>query len=154
MKLFKAIVILSSVFLAAGCVNQGAELNVNNASEYLEALKENEGNANFDSAAKTVTFHISPSSAKGKLFSSDIKGKCDVTAKYLLGFTTDFKFDWSEPIEYKDVEFAFKEGGTSESGYKNADYLEAKFSYSVDFEFTMVNVYNLKVTEISGHMLP
>lgn len=151
MKLFKSIVLLSSVFLAAGCVNQGAELNVNNASEYLQALVEGEGNANFNDT--TVTFHISPSSAKGKLFSPDIKGKCNVSAKYLLGLTSDFKFIWSDPIEYADVAFAYKEGGTGDSGIKYADYLEASFAYSVDFSFSAVNVFNLSVTEISGHML-
>lgn len=152
MKLLKSIVLLSSVFLVAGCVNQGAKLNVENAKEYLEPLKENEGNGNFDSSK--ITFHISPSSAKGKLFSSDIKGKCNVNVKYLLGVSSDFKFIWSDPYEYNAVEFAYKEGGTNELGYKNADYLEASFSYSVGFTFQAVNIYNLNVTEISGHMLP
>jgi len=152
MRLFKSIVLLSSVFLAAGCANQGAELNLDNANQYLEPLKENEGNANFNET--TITFHINSNVETGKLFSSDIRGKCNVSVKYLLGLTSDLKFIWSDPYSITDVSFTYKEGNTSESGFKINDYLEASFTYSVDFSFNMVNVYNLNVTEISGHMLP
>lgn len=152
MKLYKSIVLVSSLFLVTGCANQGAELNLDNASQYLEPLKENEGNANFNET--TVTFHINSNAETGKLFSNDIRGKCNVNVKYLLGLTSDLKFIWSDPYSITDVSFAYKEGSTSESGFKMNDYLEASFTYSVDFSFNMVNVYNLNVTEISGHMLP
>ena len=152
MKLYKSIVLVSSLFLVTGCTNQGAELNLDNASQYLEPLKENEGNANFNET--TVTFHINSNAETGKLFSNDIRGKCNVSVKYLLGLTSDLKFIWSDPYSITDVSFAYKEGSTNESGFKMNDYLEASFTYSVDFSFKAVNVYNLNVTEISGHMLP
>lgn len=152
MKLYKSIVLVSSLFLVTGCANKGAELNLDNASQYLEPLKENEGNANFNET--TVTFHINSNVETGKLFSNDIRGKCNVSVKYLLGLTSDLKFNWSDPYSISDVSFVYKEGSTSESGFKINDYLEASFAYSVDFSFQAVNVYNLNVTEISGHMLP
>ncbi len=152
MKLYKSIVLVGSLFLVTGCANQGAELNLDNASRYLEPLKENEGNADFNET--TVTFHINSNVETGKLFSKDIRGKCNVSVKYLLGLTSDLKFIWSDPYSITDVSFVYKEGSTSESGFKINDYLEASFAYSVDFSFQAVNVYNLNVTEISGHMLP
>ena len=152
MKLYKSIVLVGSLFLVTGCANQGAELNLDNANQYLEPLKENEGNADFNET--TVTFHINSNVETGKLFSKDIRGKCNVSVKYLLGLTSDIKFIWSDPYSITDVSFVYKEGSTSESGFKINDYLEASFAYSVDFSFKAVNVYNLNVTEISGHMLP
>lgn len=153
MKITKPFVLLASMFLVAGCTNtaKGAALTVENANEYLAAFKEGEGNANFNDGK--VSFNINPNSEKGKLFSPDIKGKCDIKVKYCLGIV-NFQFDWSEPYEYKGVEFAYKEGGTNESGFKNMDTLEGVFTASVEFEYQAVNVYDLKVTEISGHMLP
>ena len=152
MKLYKSLVLASSLFLVAGCANQGAELTLDNVNKYVESLKLDEVNASFTDT--TITFHIEPNVATGKLFSSDIKGVCNVTVKFLLGTTSDLKFNWSDPYIYTQIPFTYKEGGMSESGFKINDYLEASFTYSVDFSFNMVNVYNLNVTEISGHMLP
>ena len=153
MKLHKSLLLASSLFMLIGCnANQGAALSVDNANTYLEPLVENEGNGNFDAA--TVSFRINPNVHAGKLFSPDIKGKCNVSVKYLLSYSLETGFEWSDSYEIKDVAFTYKEGGTSESGLKTVDYLAASFSYSVDFTFSMVNVYNLNVTEISGHMLP
>ena len=152
MRLHKSLVLVSSLFLVTGCVNQGAELTLDNANKYLEPLKQDEGNANFTDT--TITFHINSNVETGKLFSSDIKGVCNVQAKFLIGLTSDLKFIWSDPYTFNQIPFVYKEGSTSESGLKINDYLEASFTYSVDFSFNMVNVYNLNVTEISGHMLP
>ena len=148
MKLLKTLLLTSSILLMSGCgTNQGAALTVDNATTYLEPLQENEGNANFD--ATNVYFNIYPNSTAGKLFSSDIKGKCSVSFKYATGF-----LDWNDPIEVKDIVFEYKAGGTSEGGIKQFDSLAASFVHNVTGEFGVVNVYNLKVTEISGHMLP
>ena len=153
MKLTKTFVVLCSAFLLTGCTgNEGAALSVENASQYLQPLEENVGNANYSNG--TVTFSIYPNVQTGKLFSSDIKGKCSVTVKFLKGLTTDITFNWSDPVEINDVAFVYKEGGSSDSGFKQADYLAASFSHSLDYAVSMANVYNLKVTEISGHMLP
>lgn len=152
MKLSKSLVLASSLFLVAGCANQGAELNLDNVNKYVEPLKKDEGNASFNET--TITFRIEPNVATGKLFSSDIKGVCNVGVKFLLGITSDLKFNWSDLYIYDQIPFTYKEGGTSESGLKIADYLEASFAYSVDFSFQAVNVSGLNVTEISGHMLP
>jgi len=152
MKLSKSLVLASSLFLVAGCANQGTELTLDNVNKYVEPLKQDEGNASFNET--TVTFRIEPNVATGKLFSSDIKGVCNVRVKFLLGITSDLKFNWSDSNIYTQIPFTYKEGGTSESGFKINDYLEASFAYSVDFSFQAVNVSGLNVTEISGHMLP
>lgn len=153
MKLTKTLLLLSSLTVLSGCrANQGAALTVENAKSYFKAFNENEGNANFND--KNVIFNIYPGDEKGKLFSPDIKGKCNITVKYLKGMTADLKFDWSDPVTVNGVEFKYKEGDTSESGFKMADSLEGVFEYNVDYSFSAVNVYNLEVTEISGHMLP
>ncbi len=148
MKLIKPFVLLSSALLIAGCVNnaKGAELTLKNANEYLASLKEGEMNGNYIKGK--VTFHIYPNSGKGKLFSPDIKGKCDIKVKY---FVSSY---YTEAYEYKGVAFTYKEGGKSESGSSMMDYLEGVFTPKEKFEITGVNVYDLKVTEISGHMLP
>ena len=54
MKFYKSIVLVGSLFLVTGCANKGAELNLGNASQHLEPLKENEGNADFNET--TITF--------------------------------------------------------------------------------------------------
>lgn len=155
MKLGKSLLAMCSAFILAGCTtSQGAELTVENASTYLAPLQETVLNASFNTDAKTVSFTIEANPVSGKLFSSDIKGKCSVSVKYMKGINPDLTIIWSDPYIVNDIAFAYKEGETGESGYKRADYLGASFSYSVDFEFTGVNVYNLQVSEISGHMLP
>lgn len=152
MKFYKPLFLMCSLFLATGCgTKTGAKLSLDNAKDYLQPLVENEGNASFDE--KRITFGIYPNNAKGKLFSSDIKGKCNVSVKYMTGLSSDFKFIWSDPYEIKDVEFAYKEGAKSGDS-QQVDYLQASFEYNVDFKFSTVNVFNLQVTEISGHMLP
>lgn len=152
MKFYKSIVLVSSLFLVTGCTNRGVELTLDNVNKYVEPLKQDEGNASFNET--TVTFRIEPNVATGKLFSNDIKGVCNVRVKFLLGITSDLKFNWSDSYIYTQIPFSYKEGGTSESGFKINDYLEASFTYSVDFSFQAVNVSGLNVTEISGHMLP
>lgn len=150
MKFYKCLVLGAAMLFATGCTtNQGVALTVDNASTYIEPLVENTGNADFDASSKTIKVHLYPSVAQGKLFSSDIKGKCSLSIKYGSGF-----FDWSEPEQYSNVAFAFKTGGTGESGTKQADYLEASFTYTYTGEFGFVNVYNVTITEISGHMQP
>ena len=148
MKLIKPFALLSSMLLIAGCANtaQGAKLTVENAKEYLAPFVEGTLNGNYIDGK--VTFHIYPNSQKGKLFSPDIKGKCDVKVKYFLSSY------YSEPYEYKNIEFVYKAGRVNESGFSNMDYLESVFSPGVELNITGVSVYDLSVTEISGHMLP
>lgn len=148
MKLLKSLFLVSALFAISACnTQQGAKLTVENASTYLEPLKENVGNANFD--ASTISFNIYPSQEAGKLFSSDIKGKCNLTYKYATGL-----LNWSEPVEVKDVAFAYKEGGKDESGEERLDSLFGSFSYQSEEKPGVVNVYNIVITEISGHMKP
>ena len=106
---------------------------------------------NGDFNGTTVSFKMYPNATGGKLFYSDIKGKCTVTVRYLKGME-DFKFVWSDPVEVKDIAFAYEAGGTDESGNKQADSLAASFTYSVSFTFSGVNVSNLRIDEITGHM--
>ena len=146
MKLNSLLLFACSAFMFAGCSssNQGAALTVENAPEYIQPLEEGVLNASYQ--GNTVTFRLYPNSNKGKLFSSDISGKCTVTVKYMIGV-----FVWSDPYTVTDVAFTYKAGGT-EGEYKQADYLEASFTKDVGLEYTGVNVYNLNVTEITGHM--
>lgn len=150
MKFYKCLVLGAAMLFATGCAtNQGVALTVSNASTYIEPMVENTGNANFDAPSKKVTFHLYSNSASGKLFSSDIKGKCSLSVKFGRGL---LPIEWSEAEEHTNVEFVYKEGGTSAEGYKQADYLEGSFTYTYDGDFGLVNVYNVTVTEISGHM--
>ena len=148
MKFFKSLMLACSLFAFSACTtNQGIALTVENASTYLKALNEGEGNANF--TKEEITFYIYPNSTAGKLFSPDIKGKCNLSYKYSTGF-----FNWSQEFEAKDVSFVYYEGETSESGFKNVDSLKATFPNPITIDIGMINVYNVVVTEISGHMLP
>ena len=155
MKAAKKLLVLCSAFVLAGCAgaNQGAKLTLENAKDYLQYPVENQGNADFDEDAKTVTFKIYPNSGKGKLFSNDITGKCNVSVKYGTGYEIGSGFIWSETYEMKDIALSFKAGGTNpDTGSEMLDALEGTFNYSVEFNFSLVNVFNLELTEISGHM--
>jgi hypothetical protein len=146
---------LCSALLLAGCTNsnQGAALTVENAASYidLDRMSDNELNANF--TGTTITFSLSPNPAKGKLFSSDIKGKCKVSVKNCKGINADFTFDFDDPFEVSDVEFRFV-ASKEEDGYKTMDYLEGSFANTASYQLKGVCVYNVRITEISGHMLP
>lgn len=155
MKTAKKLLVLCAAFVLAGCsgANQGVKLTLENAKDYLQYPVENQGNANFDEDAKTVSFKIYPNSEKGKLFSSDITGKCNISVKYATGYDIGTGFIWSETYEQKGVALSFKAGGTNpDSGSEMMDALEGTFTYTVEFNFSVVNVFNLEVTEISGHM--
>lgn len=155
MKAAKKLLVLGAAFLLAGCsgANKGATLSVQNAKDYLAYPEEGIGNANFDTDAKTVTFNIYPNSAKGKLFSSDIQGKCNISVKYCLEYIPGSGFVWSDPYEMTNVALAYKAGETNpDTGSQTLDSLQGTFTYDVDFSFSVVNVFNMTVTEISGHM--
>jgi hypothetical protein len=155
MRLSKTIMALCSALLLAGCTNsnQGAALTVENAASYIDLgrMSDNELNANF--TGTTITFSLYPNPAKGKLFSSDIKGKCKVSVKNCKGINADFTFDFDDPFEVSDVEFRFV-AGKEEDGYKTMDYLEGSFANTASYQLKGVCVYNVRITEISGHMLP
>ena len=135
MRLSKTIMAMCSALLLAGCTNsnQGAALTVENAASYIDLDK--------------------PNPAKGKLFSSDIKGKCKVSVKNCRGMIGLTKFDFDDPFEVSDVELRFV-AGKEEDGYKTMDYLEGHFANTASYEIYGVCVYNVRITEISGHMLP
>ena len=84
MKHMKPLLLVCSLFALAGCTtNQGAALTVDNASTYIEPLKEDVLNASYDTTK--VSFSLAPNATAGKLFSPDIQGKCSVTVKYVVG---------------------------------------------------------------------
>ena len=155
MKAAKRLLVLGAAFLLAGCsgANKGATLSLENAKDYLAYPEEGVGNANFDADAKTVTFNIYPNSGKGKLFSSDIQGKCNISVKYCLSFIPGSGFVWSDPYEMTNVALTYKAGEINpDTGSQSLDSLQGTFTYEVDFSFSFVNVFNMTVTEISGHM--
>ena len=154
MRLSKTIMAMCSALLLAGCTNsnQGAALTVENAASYIDLDKsDKELNASFKGTL--VTFSLSPNPAKGKLFSSDIKGKCKVSVKNCKGINANFTFDFDDPFEVSDVEFHFVEGKV-ENGNKMMDSLQGSFTNTASYEIYGVCVYNVRITEISGHMLP
>ncbi len=155
MRLSKTIMAMCSALLLAGCTNsnQGAALTVENAASYIDLgrMSDKELNGNF--TGTLISFSLYPNPAKGKLFSSDIKGKCKVSVKNCKGINADFTFDFDDPFEVSDVEFRFV-AGKEEDGYKTMDSLQGSFANTASYELKGVCVYNVRITEISGHMLP
>lgn len=155
MRLSKTIMAMCSALLLAGCTNsnQGAALTVENAASYIDLDKMSDKELNASFTGTTITFSLSPNPAKGKLFSSDIKGKCKVSVKNCRGMIGLTKFDFDDPFEASDVELRFV-AGKEEDGYKAMDSLQGSFANTASYEIYGVCVYNVRITEISGHMLP
>ena len=145
--LLKSFLLIPLLFVS-GC-ETGMSLFPGIAAYYLNLEDLSEDAYNGDVHGDTVTFAIYPNVDGGKLFSEDIVGTCDITVKYAdASFSLDTGSNWTTPENLYGIRFAFKKA--TEVG--EMDYLEGKYTITPDASKVKVNVYNVRITSIYGHM--